>query len=206
MANYNITLISKNGQQRDYGQVPDCWHAYTWLGEHGNPKMGSGVSLADMVLDCWHMAHDYRDVLKGVEQARLVDGYDEESIKPVPLAIHKKAVMWALCKNYVISVTDYSAEADEWDIEDSRNYHEILAAIEATELPNVYIYDVTTMLDGTEAARKRIVAFSVIDEGQPDETINDYTAKPGGPFDTWMEEEFNRLHGAPIVIDAGAAK
>ena len=65
-----IKLTNTNGVDVTYQNVPDCWHAYQWLKDNGNPAMGSGETLADMVLECWHQAHDYRNVI--TEHATLI--------------------------------------------------------------------------------------------------------------------------------------
>ena len=105
--------------------------------------------------------------------------------------IHERAVEWALGLGYFISVTDISCDVfsedpadDEWDIKHSTDKAEIMAAIEGTDLPNVYIF--------TEADDKTYqFAFSVIDEGVPLETINDYTMsnRPVSmAFDKWFSD------------------
>lgn len=66
-------LINSNGVSVEYQNVPDCWHAYMWLKENApTVGMGDGISLADMVLDCWHQAHDYKAALLGEDKAQLV--------------------------------------------------------------------------------------------------------------------------------------
>jgi hypothetical protein len=95
-------------------------------------------------------------------------------------SIHIKAIDWALTKGYLLSVRDYSE--DEYDIELSQDRQAIIDACEATELPNVEI------IDAWPVGHKRIAVFSVIDEGIPDETINDYIAEPGGEFDKFFNE------------------
>ncbi len=68
-------LINRNGAEMEYGNVPDCWHVYTWLKDNAPGVSLGGVSLADMVLDCWHQAHDYKAiVLQEGEAKRVIDG------------------------------------------------------------------------------------------------------------------------------------
>jgi len=120
-------------------------------------------------------------------------------------SIHITAIDWAIGQGYFIGVQDYSSELDEWDVRFSRDKAAIIEAIEATELPNVVIFKKVISAVHAGEAYKRLATFSVIDEGHPDETINDYQAKMGGEFDTWFEEEFNRRYGAPVTIDVGGA-
>lgn len=96
------------------------------------------------------------------------------------MPIHIKAIDWALAQGYVICVGDYS-ETD-WDISFSSDRAAIIAAVEATELPNVTIYN-----KRRSGKHHRIAVFSVIDEGWPSQTINDYVAKPFGEFEHWFD-------------------
>lgn len=91
---------------------------------------------------------------------------------------HIKAIDWAITKGAYISVRDYSE--DDYDLQMSNDRAAILAAIDATELPNVEIH----MRDGTSIEYRYLLTFSVIDEGIPDETINDYTT-PAGDASEW---------------------
>lgn len=106
--------------------------------------------------------------------------------------IHIQAVDWALSKGYVMSVTDYCCSVfnddpddDEWDIQYSSDRAEILSAIDGTDLPNVYVFGIKFV----GAERKHITTFSVIDEGIPEESINDYTIprEGGSEFDDWYK-------------------
>jgi hypothetical protein len=104
-------------------------------------------------------------------------------------SIHIKAIDWALAQGYFLSVRDYSEE--EFDLKLSQDRAEIIDACEATEMPNVYITEIEYFEHLVPKAiknRRRIAVFSVIDEGIPDETINDYIAKPGGEFDTFFNQ------------------
>jgi hypothetical protein len=104
-------------------------------------------------------------------------------------SIHIKAIDWALAKGYFLSVRDYSE--DEYDIKLSQDRQAIIDACEATDLPNVHITEIEYFEHLVPKAiknRRRIAVFSVIDEGIPDETINDYIAENGGEFDTFMNE------------------
>jgi hypothetical protein len=114
-------------------------------------------------------------------------------------SIHIRAVDWALDKGYVISVQDYCCEADEWDCEYSRDRAKILEAIDGTELPNVYILEPfiehKTRISGDKTKKiiqsnyRHITTFSVIDEGTPSETINDFSCGPNsGEFDQWISD------------------
>ncbi len=100
-------------------------------------------------------------------------------------SIHIRAIDWALARGYVLSVRDYSEDYSEetCDVWRSDNRKEIIEATEATEMPNVHI------LEPVGNKYRRIAIFSVIDEGIPEETINDYIAKPGGEFDAWWNSE-----------------
>jgi len=100
-------------------------------------------------------------------------------------AIHIQAIDWAIAQGYYLSVRDYSE--DEFDLEDSQDRDAIIEACEATELPNVHI-EKRGMY-----AKRRIAIFSVVDEGIPHETINDFIAKPGGEFDTWWNEKVDEV-------------
>jgi hypothetical protein len=91
---------------------------------------------------------------------------------------HHKAIDWALAQGYDMSVTDLYADDDEWDVEHSTKRQEIIEACEATDVPNVYIY----RWDGAY-----LLTFSVIDEGVPDETVNDWTV-PRDDADPWRIE------------------
>ncbi len=110
-------------------------------------------------------------------------------------AIHIKAIDWALALDYFISVRDVSEDA--FDIKWSQDRAAIIDAIEGTELPNVFITDKSdpesTQTDTGQTRNKyrRVAVFSVIDEGEPDETINDYIDRPGGEFDQWMDRELS---------------
>lgn len=101
-------------------------------------------------------------------------------------SIHIRAIDWALGEGYFISVRDYSET--EFDIKRSQDRAAIIEAVEATELPNVYI---SVFIPIRLPAWRRIAVFSVIDEGEPLETINDYIARSGGVFDKW----FNTAQG-----------
>ena len=102
--------------------------------------------------------------------------------------MHHRAIDWAIDKGYVLSVQDYECNpdprmTDEWDVQYTRNRADIIAACDATELPNVTIYQ--TFGPG----HKRITTFSVIDEGIPSEAINDYTCSDDPlsiEFDEWF--------------------
>ncbi len=94
--------------------------------------------------------------------------------------IHLKAIDWALGKGYCLSVCDVSSPIGEWDIEKSTDRAEIIEAIEATELPNVHIVD--------PKYNHALAVFSVIDEGIPEETINDY-APATGEFNDWFNSQ-----------------
>lgn len=98
-------------------------------------------------------------------------------------AIHIKAIDWAIAQGYTLSVTDVSADRGEWDVWRSHDRKAVIEACEATELPNVYI----EKLDPDRNKYIRVAVFSVIDEGIPEETINDYISPDGGEFDRWME-------------------
>ena len=73
----SIKLTNENGVNVEYQNVPDCWHAYVWLKDNApNVGMGDGTSLADMVLECWHQAHDYKAVIEGrakIESYGVID-------------------------------------------------------------------------------------------------------------------------------------
>ena len=106
-------------------------------------------------------------------------------------SMHIRAIDWALSKGYLMSVTDLCCSVfnddpddDEWDVEFSDDRAEIIAATEATDVPNVYIFESKTV-------NSHICTFSVIDEGQPDETINDYTVSDdprAQEFDQWFSD------------------
>lgn len=95
--------------------------------------------------------------------------------------IHLKAIDWALAKGYRLSVTDYCIDLegpDDFDLYLSSDRDAIIEAIEATEMPNVHI----NSHDGS------IAIFSVIDEGIPEETINDYSPAQG-EFNDWFNSQ-----------------
>ena len=100
-------------------------------------------------------------------------------------SIHIKAIDWALAQGYSISVSDYCE--DEYDVLLCRDRVEILGAVEGTELPNVFIHKPSVKSPGKWV---RVAVFSVIDEGIPDETINDYVAQPDGEFDKAWHDGF----------------
>ena len=106
------------------------------------------------------------------------------------IPMHIRAVDWALIKGFYISVNDYCCEPDEWDVQQSNDRDEILDAINGTEIPNVYIYEkLNQSNDDRDPAYRHITTFSVIDEGNPSETINDYTCGPNSnEFDKWFSE------------------
>ncbi len=76
-----IKIKTKNNVTVEYQDVPDCWHAHQWLHDNGNPTMGSGVSLSEMVLECWHMAHDFKDVVTGHAKVIAPEGLPEATVK-----------------------------------------------------------------------------------------------------------------------------
>lgn len=82
------------------------------------------------------------------------------------IPMHTRAIDWALSKGWLISVTDLCCDDDEWDLEYSSDRDACHDAASATDIPNVHLFT---------AEREHIMTFSVIDEGVPDETINDYT-------------------------------
>jgi hypothetical protein len=111
------------------------------------------------------------------------------------ISIHIHAIRWALAQGYVMSVTDLCADDDEWDCEYSADEAEITACCSATDIPNAYIFEKVDCADGRGAGDKdsegncyrHISTFSVIDEGVPEETINDYTIGAGADeFDQAM--------------------
>jgi hypothetical protein len=82
---------------------------------------------------------------------------------------HIKAIDWALAQGFNMSVTDLCCDEGEWDLEHSTDRAKLIDACQATDIPNVYIYK----LEGMD--QLYLLTFSVIDEGIPDETINDWT-------------------------------
>lgn len=112
-------------------------------------------------------------------------------------SMHIRAIDWALAKGYCMSVTDVSCEVfcddpddDEWDVKHSTDRMDIIEAAEGTDIANVHIFERAD--DAT-----RIVCFSVIDEGEPSESINDYTCSKNPlnkEFDSWFSEACNDYH------------
>lgn len=99
------------------------------------------------------------------------------------MEIHLKAIDWALAKGYRLSVTDYCIDLegpDDFDLYRSSDRDAIIEAIEATELPNVHIID--------PKYNHTLAIFSVIDEGIPEETINDYSPAQG-EFNDWVNSQ-----------------
>jgi hypothetical protein len=104
---------------------------------------------------------------------------------------HEVAIDWALARGYNISVKD-RCQDNEWDVVHSHDRQEILDACEATDVPNVYIFNPMWnpepgIMHGI--CHKYLLTFSVIDEGIPAETINDYTA-PSAAAAEWRREAF----------------
>ena len=103
--------------------------------------------------------------------------------------MHHRAIDWAIEKGYFLSVTDLSCdvfmddpEDDEWDIKHSQDRQALIDAAEGTDIANVHIFE-----RADDSAR--ITVFSVIDEGIPGETINDYTISDDPlsvEFDQWF--------------------
>lgn len=110
--------------------------------------------------------------------------------------IHERAVEWAIERGYYLSVTDLCCsifnddpDDDEWDVKHSQDKAAIMDAIDATDIPNVHIF-----LSADDASRQ--IVFSVINEGVPDETINDYTlgSKPAAQaFDQWFNKTCDEM-------------
>ena len=91
---------------------------------------------------------------------------------------HIKAIDWALAQGYALSVRDCSEE--DYDLTLSQDRAAVIEACTDTELPSVEIHMPSAPVEGDEntVTRRRwayLLTFSVIDEGIPDETINDYT-------------------------------
>jgi hypothetical protein len=105
--------------------------------------------------------------------------------KTIPMHIH--AIDWALDKGYVMSVTDLCADDGEWDVKYSADRAALIEACQATDIPNVHIFEHVPTSEGW--GWRRITTFSVIDEGVPAETINDYTiGEFAEEFDAWFGE------------------
>ena len=95
----------------------------------------------------------------------------------IGMPAHIKAIDWALSQGYVMSVTDLQADDGEWDLERSSDREAIIEACRATDIPNVYIFR-------TKPEPGYLLTFSVIDEGVPDETVNDWTV-PRDDAEQW---------------------
>lgn len=95
---------------------------------------------------------------------------------------HEIAIEWALSKGYCMSVCDYSSDVDEWDCEYSTDKAEIMECCRATELPNVSIF----------RGRDYLLTFSVIDDGIPAESINDYTV-PRDDAEQWRIDAYKEF-------------
>ena len=100
--------------------------------------------------------------------------------------IHVDAIDWALSQGYLLSVRDYSE--DEYDVKLSADRAEILDIVQNIELPNVFIHQRMQNEETGKPSYRRVAVFSVIDEGFPAETINDYVCKAGSEFDNWWHE------------------
>jgi hypothetical protein len=112
--------------------------------------------------------------------------------------MHERAIDWALAKSCSMSVRDYSC--DDYDCKFSTDRAEILDHAMGTDLPNVEIFAPRQINFDTEAKPSRrkweyVCTFSIIDEGVPEETINDYTVSSDNPlaqeFDAWFSGACN---------------
>jgi hypothetical protein len=114
--------------------------------------------------------------------------------------MHERAIDWALAKGYSMSVRDYSC--DDYDCKFSTDRAEILDHAMGTDLPNVEIFAPTEHIKGCSPdgiidrrTWKYVCTFSIIDEGVPEETINDYTVSSDNPlaqeFDAWFSGACN---------------
>ena len=117
-----------------------------------------------------------------------------ENMTKTTAPMHERAIDWALGKGYSMSVRDYSC--DEYDCEFSQDRAEILEHAMGTDLPNVEIFSPKTDKDADEKRRlwNYVCTFSIIDEGEPSETINDYTCSSNPlavEFDEWVGSACN---------------
>lgn len=106
-----------------------------------------------------------------------------ESRQPEPdLAAHIRGIDWALAQGYNMSVTDRCADEGEYDLVHSTDRAAIIEACQATDIPNVEIWR-PLVVDG-HTKHEYLLTFSVIDEGIPDETVNDWTV-PNDDAPAW---------------------
>lgn len=74
---FKITLENENGMPRVYGEIPDLWHLYSAIVDgslncHIMEKQQREI-IANMVLETWHMAHDFKAVLEQQGAAKIVE-------------------------------------------------------------------------------------------------------------------------------------
>ena len=68
-----ITLLNENGVKKEYGRIPDLWHVAQYLkGNIDADDLGLS-SIADQILEVWHMAHDLKAVIEGQGDARVLE-------------------------------------------------------------------------------------------------------------------------------------
>ena len=60
----SVNLINKNGIIKYYTNIPDLWYL--------NALPGLSAAQKKNILEVWHMAHDFRDVLKNNGDAKLI--------------------------------------------------------------------------------------------------------------------------------------
>jgi hypothetical protein len=81
---HTVKLLNAAGLEREYSEIPDLWHIARAIRDGEDMTRGSSAEkFADMVIDVWHMAHDYRDAITRIDKAEIthIDGIGIDQIR-----------------------------------------------------------------------------------------------------------------------------
>lgn len=62
-----VVLLNANGHRRVIGEIADLWHIAQYLSAKGRADASAAV------LEVWHAAHDMKDAITELDQARIIE-------------------------------------------------------------------------------------------------------------------------------------
>jgi len=72
-----IKIINENGVPTEYGRFLDLWHIAQAVGTGKGEILNRGEAFK-MVLEVWHMAHDFKAIAEGQGLACIVECVEPE--------------------------------------------------------------------------------------------------------------------------------